>query len=158
MNKLKKFRVAADKTQAEVAKVVGVSQPNYHRWEAGQAQIPDGQLKKLAKALKTTPEALLGRHPPMEAHIYDDERPDLSYYGDVAIHFPCGGKPLVLAISETEYRSLHRKLQGDTPFVSVQSLANQTVAMRIKAISDLYFSSEAYDDFGPEHDTYEHAP
>jgi transcriptional regulator with XRE-family HTH domain len=158
MNKLKKFRVTAGKTQAEVAKAVGVSQPNYHRWEAGQAAIPEAQLKKLSKALKTTPEALLGRHPPMEALIYNDEHPDLSYYGDVAIHFRGGGKPLVLAISETEYSSLHRALQMDTPFVSVRSLANQTVAIRTKAISDLYFSSEAYDDFGPEHDTYEHAP
>lgn len=42
-----------------------------------------------------------------------------------------------------------------TPFVTVRSLANQTVAIRTKAIADLYFSSEAYDDYGPEHDSYD---
>ena len=28
------------------------------------------------------------------------------------------------------------------------------MAIRTKAIADLYFSSEAYDTYGPEHDTY----
>lgn len=37
----------------------------------------------------------------------------------------------------------------------VESLANQTVIIRTQAIADLYFSSDAYDDYGPEHDDYE---
>jgi transcriptional regulator with XRE-family HTH domain len=154
--KLKQFRVAAGMTQAKVAAVVGVTQPNYQRWEAGSAPIPDAKLKKLAKALKTSPEALLGRHAPIKASLYDDSvGDDLSYYGEVAIHFCGGGAPLLLSISEGAFARLHRDLQGDTSFVTVQSLANQTVSIRTKAISDLYFSSEAYDDYGPEHDTYE---
>jgi hypothetical protein len=105
--------------------------------------------------LKTTPEAILGRHPPIRTSIYDDSASDdLSYYGEVAIHFYGGGEPLLLSISEDAFTRLHRDLQGHTTFTTVQSLANQTVAIRTKAIADLYFSSEAYDDYGPEHDTY----
>jgi transcriptional regulator with XRE-family HTH domain len=153
--KLKQFRVAAGMTQAKVAAAVGVAQPNYHRWEVGAAAIPEAKLKKLAKVLKATPEALLGRHLPIRASLYDSSASDdLSYYGEVAIHFRGGGEPLLLSISEDAFARLHRDLQGDAPFVIAQSLANQTVAIRTKAVSDLYFSSEAYDDYGPEHDTY----
>jgi hypothetical protein len=60
----------------------------------------------------------------------------------------------LLSISDGEFNRLHRDLQLDLPFITVRSLANQTVAIRSKAISDLYFSSEAYDTYGPEHDTY----
>jgi transcriptional regulator with XRE-family HTH domain len=142
-------------TQAKVAAAVGVAQPNYHRWEVGTAPVPEAKLKKLAKVLKTNPEALLGRHPPIRASLYDSSvSDDLSYYGEVAIHFCGGGEPLLLSISEDAFARLHRDLQRDVAFVTVQSLANQTTVIRTRAVSDLYFSSEAYDDYGPEHDTY----
>jgi transcriptional regulator with XRE-family HTH domain len=153
--RLKQFRVAAGLTQAKVAAAVGVAQPNYHRWEVGIAPVPEAKLKKLAKVLKTNPEALLGKHAPIQVSIYDDSVSDeLSYYGEVAIHFCGGGEPLLLSISEDAFTRLHRDLQGDAAFVTVQSLANQTAIIRTKAVSDLYFSSEAHDDYGPEHDTY----
>ena len=153
--RLKQFRVAARMTQAKLAAAVGVTQPNYHRWEVGTAPIPEAKLKKLAKVLKANPEALLGRYPPIRASLYDDSvSADLSYYGEVAIHFRGGGEALLLSISEDAFARLHRDLQRDVAFVTVQSLANQTVVIRTKAVSDLYFSSEAYDDYGPEHDTY----
>ena len=157
--KLKQFRVRAGLTQAELAKKVGVSQPNYQRWEAGSAAVPEAKLAKLAKILKTSPEALLGRHPPIEARLYDASAgDDLNYYGEVAIHFLGGGEPLLLSISEAEFDKLYRDLQLSSKFVTVSSLANQTVSIRVKAILDVYFSSEAYDDCGPEHGTYkEHA-
>jgi transcriptional regulator with XRE-family HTH domain len=144
-NKLKQFRVAAGLTQAKLAKSVGVTQPNYQRWESGSAPIPEEKLRRLAKVLKISPETILGRHAPIEA---------LEYYGEVAIHFCGGGAPLLLSISEEEFARLHRDLQGSDAFVSVESLANQTVAIRMKAIFDVYFSSEAYDDYGPDHRTY----
>ena len=153
--KLKQFRVRAGLTQAKVAAAVGVTQPNYQRWEAAAAPVPEAKLKKLAKVLKTSPEAILGRHPPIEASLYDDSvSDDLSYYGEVSIHFCGGGAPLLLSISEGAFTRLHRDLQRDVAFVTVESLANQTVAIRAKAVADVYFSSEAYDDFGPEHGTY----
>ena len=153
--KLKQFRVAAGLTQAKVAAAVGVAQPNYHRWEVGAAPVPEAKLKKLAKILKASPEALLGRHPPIGSSVYDDSvSGQLSYYGEVAIHFRGGGAPLLLSISEEAFTRLHSDLQEGDAFATVRSLANQTVVIRINAVSDLYFSSEAYDDYGPEHDTY----
>jgi transcriptional regulator with XRE-family HTH domain len=157
MNLLKKFRVKAEMTQAKLAAAVGVTQPNYQRWEAGNAPIPDEKLAKLAKVLKATPETLLGRYAPITAAFYDDSAPEhLQYYGEVAVHFTGGGQPLLLSISEETHSNLFRELQDSQKFVTVKSLANQTVVVRTAAISDVYFSSEAYDDFGPEHDTYEH--
>jgi transcriptional regulator with XRE-family HTH domain len=143
--KLKQFRVRAGMTQEKLARKVGVTQPNYQRWESGSAPVPEDKLKKLAKVLSTTPEALLGKHAPVEA---------LNYYGEVAIHFCGGGAPLLLSISEEAFSSLYRDLQQNSAFVAVKSRANQTVAIRVKAIADLYFSSEAYDTYGPEHGTY----
>lgn len=128
---------------------------SYQRWEAGLAAIPEAKLKRLAKILKTNPDALLGRHPPIKTSLYDDSVSDeLSYYGEVSVHFCGGGAPLLLSISEEAFTNLYRDLQRDIAFVTVESLANQTVLIRIKAISDLYFSSEAYDDYGPEHGNY----
>ena len=142
-------------TQAKLAKKVGVSQPNYQRWESGSAAVPEVKLKKLAKVLGASPEALLGRHPPIEVRLYDDSAgDDLNYYGEVAIHFCGGGAPLLLSISEGAFSNLHSDLQLNAEFVTVKSLSNQTVAIRTKAVADLYFSSEAYDTYGPEHDTY----
>jgi transcriptional regulator with XRE-family HTH domain len=153
--KLKRFRVAAGLTQAKVASAVGVTQPNYHRWEVGAAPIPEAKLKRLSKVLKTTADALLGRHAPLKASIYDDSVPDdLGYYGEVAIHFAAGGESLLLTISEDSFNRLHRDLQDDGLFVTVESMANQTVIIRVRAVSDVYFSSEAYDDYGPEHGRY----
>lgn len=60
----------------------------------------------------------------------------------------------MLSISEEAFSNIHHNLQLDPAFVNVKSLANQTVAIRTKAIADLYLSSEAYDDYGPEHSTY----
>ena len=60
----------------------------------------------------------------------------------------------MLSISEGAFGSLHHDLQSNAEFVTVKSLSNQTVAIRTKAIADLYFSSEAYDTYGPEHHTY----
>lgn len=153
--KLKHFRIAAGMTQAEVAAAVGVTQPNYQRWESGVAAIPDAKLKKLAQALQTEPLAILGKHAPIEAGFYDDSvGANLNYYGEVSVHFLGGGAPLLLSISDGAFSRLHHDLQGDCAFVTVESLANQTVIISTKAIADLYFSSEAYEDYGPEHGTY----
>jgi transcriptional regulator with XRE-family HTH domain len=151
-NRLKQYRVEKGLTQARVAKQIGVSQPNYQRWESGSAEIPEEKLKKLAFALKATPEQLLGRHPPIKAGFYDDEiGAELNYYGEVAIHFAGGGKPLVLSISDAAFSKLHHELQTDRSYVWVKSLCNQTVLIRTKAIADLYLASDASDTFGPEH-------
>jgi len=154
-NKLKQYRVRAGLTQTQLAKSVGVSQPNYQRWESGNVQVPAGKLKKLAKVLNANADALLGKHPPVETRLYDKSvGEDLSYYGEVAVHFKGGGKPLLLSISDGAFSRMHRELQQENTFLAVESLANQTVIIRARSISDLYFSSEAHDDYGPEHGKY----
>ena len=60
MTRLKTLREAGGLTQGQIAKKVGVSQPHYHRWETGETRVPDGHLAKLAKVLKTKPEAIAG--------------------------------------------------------------------------------------------------
>ncbi|MBO3277035.1 helix-turn-helix domain-containing protein [Pseudomonas schmalbachii] len=154
--KLKQFRIKAGLTQAKLAKAVGVSQPNYQRWESGTAPIPEDKLKKLAEVLQAGADTLLGRHAPIHAGFYDESiGEDLNYYGEVSIHFHGGGKPLLLSITDGEFSRLYRNLQRNLRFVIVESLANQKAIIRTQAIADLYFSSEAYDDFGLEHEDYE---
>jgi hypothetical protein len=72
----------------------------------------------------------------------------------VAIHFAGGGESLLLSISEDAFGRLNQDLQDDSAFVTVESMANQTVIIRTRAVSDVYFSSEAYDDYGPEYGQY----
>jgi transcriptional regulator with XRE-family HTH domain len=149
-NQLKKFCAEAGKTQEEIAHAVGVTQTKLLSLGGWPSCNSGGQLDKLARVFKTTPDHLLGRHPPIEAAFYDESAPDeLQYYGEVTVHFLGGGESLLLSISEDAYSHLYRDLQRNLKFVAVQGLSNQTVIIRSKAISDLYFSSEAYDDFGP---------
>lgn len=155
INRLKHFRVINAQTQTQAAKAAGVTQPTYQRWETGKAEIPKSHLAKLAKHFKTTELELLGRHPPKEAAFYDDEAPlDLQYYGECAVHFGGGGEPLVLSISEAAHARAYQELQSGKRFVVIKDLGNRTVAIRRKAISEFYFSSEAYDTYGPDHDDY----
>ncbi|MGQ3671647.1 hypothetical protein ACT6QG_04545 [Xanthobacter sp. TB0136] len=98
---------------------------------------------------------LLGRHPPKKAAFYDDEAPlELQYYGECAVHFVGGGEPLVLSISEEARAQAYEELQSDKRFIVIKDLGNRTVAIRHKAISEFYFSSEAYDTYGPDHQDY----
>ena len=60
MNNLKIARKAANLTQAEVARVVGITQNGYSYWENGKAKIDHESLKKLAKLFGTTSDYLIG--------------------------------------------------------------------------------------------------
>lgn len=151
INRLKYHRVRNAKTQAATAKAAGVTQPTYQRWEANRTDVPKDALAKLAKYFKATPAELLGTHPPVEAAFYDDDAPlDLQYYGEIAVHFMSGNEPLVLSISEAARTSAYSQLHEDRRFITFKDLGNRSVAIRREAISELYFSSEAYDWYGPE--------
>lgn len=155
MNRLKHFRVTNAETQAQAAKAAGVTQPTYQRWETGKVDIPKGHLAKLAKHFGVNELELLGRHPPKKAAFYNREASlDLQYYGECAVHFIGGGEPLVLSISEAAHAQAYGDLQSGKRFVIVKDLGNRTVAIRQNAVSEFYFSSEAYDDYGPDHEDY----
>ncbi|MBR0686360.1 helix-turn-helix transcriptional regulator [Bradyrhizobium manausense] len=157
VNRLKYHRVNNAKTQAEAAKAAGVTQPTYQRWETDRVEVPKAALAKLAKYFKATPAELLGTHPPLRAAFYDDSAPlDLQYYGEIAVHFMSGSEPLVLSISEAARISAYSQLHENRRFITFKDLGNRSVAIRREAISEFYFSSEAYDWYGPEeeHDNY----
>jgi transcriptional regulator with XRE-family HTH domain len=157
VNRLKYHRVSTGKTQAEAAKAAGVTQPTYQRWEADRVEVPKPALAKLAKFFKATQAELLGTHPPVGAAFYDDSAPlDLQYYGEIAVHFLSGSEPLVLSISEAARTSAYAQLHENRRFITLKDLGNRSVAIRRQAISEFYFSSEAYDWYGPkeEHKNY----
>ena len=155
INRLKHFRVMNAETQTQTARAAGVTQPTYQRWETGKIDVPKSHLAKLAKHFKTTELELLGRHPPKKAVFYDRKAPlDLQYYGECAVHFVGGGEPLVLSISEEAHTQAYEELQSYKRFIVIKDLGNRTVAIRHKAISEFYFSSEAYDTYGPDHAQY----
>ena len=60
MNNLKSARKAAKMTQAEVAKVIGITQNGYSYWEIGKAKIDHESLTKLANLFGVTTDYLIG--------------------------------------------------------------------------------------------------
>lgn len=147
---LQKKRLAAAMTQAEVAKAMDVSQPNYQRWESGAAPIPKPKLKKLAHVLHTSIEEVLGKKPPFDLFGIDDNIADArTYFGEVAVHFVTG-ESLLLPVSEAVRSRLYDQFQQGSMFIIVESLDNRIVHIRREAVTDIFFSSEAYDNYGPE--------
>lgn len=153
---LKRARLLAHMTQTSVAGQLGTSQSTYQRWEAGTLQIPEKKVPQIAKLFGTSNAAVLGTPQPFDLFGIDKSiGGDRTYYGEVAIHFKSGGTPLLLPITEAVHGDLYSSLQQDEPFVKVESLDNRMVFVRRDAVSDIYFSSDAYDDYGPEPDRYD---
>lgn len=146
---LRKHRLSAGMTQAEVAQALGVSQPNYQRWESGNAPIPATKQKKLARTLNTTVEALLGQPIPFDLLGVDQDVPDeRTYFGEVAFRF--ASSSILLPISEATRIDLLRQLQYTSAFIITESLDNRFAFIRRDAINDVFFSSEEYDEYGPD--------
>ena len=138
-------------TQTELADAIAVSRPGYQKWESGTAKIPTGKINKLAKVLHATKEEILGLPKRFDLMGIDESIGDENkYYGEVAFHFECKDGSLLLPISKAEYDRLHGLLQADVFYITVESLDNRLVFIRRSALKDVFFSSEAYDDFGPE--------
>lgn len=150
---LKKFRIAADKTQTEIANSLNITQPTYQRWEASNdaSKIPAAKLKRLALLLNTTIPNILGEEDKSKFEMDADE----IYYGEIAIHFLGGGAPLLIPISERERLHTLSMYQGGEEFIGIHSMDNRLIAVRKDAISDIYLSGDAMDEFGPESDKYE---
>ena len=153
MVQLKQLRLREGLSQRKVAERVGVSQPHYQRWETGVAEVPADKIKRLASVLKVKPEQIQTKHMPKHVHLNplekDNVPDDQSYYGEISVHFHGGGKPLLLSISVAEFQQFYRELQGADDFVCVRSSANQFVAIRREAITDLHLMSEAADNTVP---------
>lgn len=153
---LKRVRLLAHMTQTNAAGELGVSQSTYQRWETGTLQIPEKKVAQISKLFGTSKAAILGTPQPFDLFGIDKSiGDDRTYYGEVAIHFKSGGTPLLLPITEAVHENLFSSLQQEEPFVKVESLDNRMVFVRRDAVSDIFFSSEAYDDYGPEVDRYD---
>lgn len=153
---LKRARLLAHKTQTDTAGELGVSQSTYQRWETGTLQIPEKKLAQICKLFGASKAAILGTPQPFDLFGIDKSiGDDRTYYGEVAIHFKSGGVPLLLPITEAVHGNLFSSLQQEEPFFKVESLDNCMVFVRRDAVSDVFFSSEAYDDYGPEVDRYD---
>lgn len=150
LSALKKVRLAKMMTQKEVAEAMGVSQPNYQRWESGAASIPKAKQTKLAKILNSTVDEILGNPKPFDhLGIHEDIGDEDTYFGEVAFHF-VSGKGLLFPITEAQRSRLYHQLRDRGDFIIVESLDNRIAFIRRASIQDVYFSSEAFDDFGPE--------
>lgn len=57
---IRSFRRDAGMTQRDLARRVGVTPPQMHRYEAGAARLPAGRLVQIAEALNVRGTALLG--------------------------------------------------------------------------------------------------
>ena len=61
MNNLKQLRKEKGLGQVEIAKLLGIGQSSYSRYESGLTNIPTDILTKLADILNTTTDIILGR-------------------------------------------------------------------------------------------------
>jgi transcriptional regulator with XRE-family HTH domain len=59
-NRLRDLREDADLNQTQVAKILGMSQTGYSKYETGENDIPTQVLIKLAKHYKTSIDYILG--------------------------------------------------------------------------------------------------
>jgi transcriptional regulator with XRE-family HTH domain len=59
--RLRELRVEKDLTQTEIAKMLGMSQTGYCKYETGENDIPTDVLIKLAKFYNTSIDYLLGQ-------------------------------------------------------------------------------------------------
>lgn len=148
--RLEKLRLEAGMSRIDVALAMGTSQPTYERWESGHTKIPARKLKKLAGILGTTIDEILGRPAAFDLLGIDGKvGDDRTYFGEVAIHFP-DKNALLLPISEATRAGLYHQLQGKSAFIVAESLDNRIVFVRREAVADIYFSSEAFGNFGPQ--------
>ena len=58
--RIRDLREDRDKTQADIAKMLGVYTTTYQRWERGDTELPVHILIKLCKYYKVTADYMLG--------------------------------------------------------------------------------------------------
>lgn len=161
-NPLERLRKSLGLSQAQVAKAVGVSQPNYQRWESGSSPIPAKKIADLADVLHTTEDVLLGKVRYSRVSLgYIEDDPDPSYWGELVIHFRSKSKPLITSISFAEMKRLKVALHGDQAefsgglaMLEVRGLCNEHYVVRRSAISEAYLSDEGADEYAARGESY----
>ena len=59
--RLRDLREDSDRNQTDLAKLLGMSQTGYSKYETGENEVPVAVLEKLADIYKTSVDYLLGR-------------------------------------------------------------------------------------------------
>ncbi len=73
LQRLRDLREDADLSQADIAKLLNTTQPQYNRYETGQREIPVHHIITLAKFYKTTTDYILGLSKKKEKSKYSEE-------------------------------------------------------------------------------------
>lgn len=152
---IKRIRLESGKTQAEVADTLGVSQSTYQRWESGAIPPSSETLEILANVFETTVPVLLGQVASFDMTGVMGRDKSHTYYGQAAIHFQGMGKPLLLPISQEDHERALASLQTEAAFLLICSLDNRAVFVRRDAIADIYFTSDAHGESGPDGMAYD---
>lgn len=149
MNILKKLRLTAYLTQEELAEKVGTSLLAYQQWESKEKKIPTAKVKKLCQILETSDSEITTGISPFDKFGGDHLPSHQTYYGDAALHFK-SGMNLVVGITEREREKFSSFHQFDDDFFNFETLDNRIIFVRKDSISEIYLSSEAHDDYGPD--------
>lgn len=157
---LRRARKALKRTQVQLAEQVGVNQATLARWETGKVAIPVEKASLLSAILGVAIGAADSRSTLVapKSPDQDDEREandGRHYFGEVAVHFKSGGRPLMVSIDEAARSGIYAQFDvRSMSTLAFETLDNRTVFVRKSAISDLHFSSDAVGAFGPEHARY----
>lgn len=157
---LRRARKTLKLTQVQLAEQVGVNQATLARWETGKAAIPDEKASLLSALLGVPISAVDSRSSLVapKSPDQDDERranDGHHYFGEVAIHFKSGGRPLMVSVDEAARSRIYAQFdERSMPTLAFETLDNRTVYVRKSAISDLHLSGDAVSAFGPEHERY----
>ncbi|MFK4705894.1 transcriptional regulator with XRE-family HTH domain [Roseateles asaccharophilus] len=150
---LRRARKALKLTQTALADMVGTTQGTLARWEAGKAPIPDDKAELLTTILGAPIQPTKPRIEPVENEA--DEGDGSEYFGEVAIHFRSGGRPLVVSINEGARSRIYAQLDSQiTSVLGFETTDNRSVYVRLAAISDLHFCSDDTSTVGPEEGSY----
>ncbi|WP_159917325.1 helix-turn-helix transcriptional regulator [Pantoea sp. 18069] len=156
---LRRARKAHKLTQVQLAEQVGVNQATLARWETGKATIPDEKASLLSAMLGVPISTAESRSAPVAPKSPQQEeretKDDHHHFGEVAVHFKSGGRPLMVSIDEAARSRIYAQFaERSMSTLAFETLDNRTVYVRKSAISDLHFSGEAVGAFGPEHAHY----
>ena len=81
--KLKQLRNARRISQKEFAQAMRVSQQTVASWEVGRTEPSNAALKTIADYFNVTADYLLGREPPSEPKLSDEQNELLREYDDL---------------------------------------------------------------------------
>ena len=81
--KLKQLRNTKRIAQKEFAQAMGVSQQTVASWEVGRTEPSNAALKAIADYFNVTADYLLGREPPTEPKLSDEQSELLREYDDL---------------------------------------------------------------------------